>query len=97
MIMIALTGAHPSRFDTEGRIFKKDKYKTKGKPMKGYDSGYGSSYGSGYNSGTYGSYEGHGVTLISCKSINNVTITMFFFSNQGILLTCNHLKILEAN
>ena len=67
MIMIALTGA-ASPYGTEGRTFKKDKYKTKGKPMKGYDSGYGSSYGSsygsGYNTGSYGSYEGHGVTPI---------------------------------
>ena len=63
MIMIALTGAHPSSYRTEGRTFKKDKYKTKGKPMKGYhDSGYygGPTYGSGYGSFDYGSSYGSG-------------------------------------
>ena len=91
MIMIALTSAHPSRFDTEGRTFKKDKYKTKGKPMKGYDSGYGSSYGSsygsGYDTGSYGSYEGHGVKSNNLNYSINQAKNNDVFPIQGILLT----------
>ncbi len=72
--MVALTGAHPSPYDTEARTFRKHKVKhTKGKP----------SYGSGYDKHVYGPYEAHPVTLIKIiKCYQYRTLLCVYFLNQ---------------